>query len=65
VSDIDDAPIVTAEDNKNLASINAFKKATLKDAKVVLDERYKDIARLAPLVEQGGHHAPGLLFGAC
>jgi hypothetical protein len=53
VSDIDDAPIVNADDNRQLDMVNAAKKANLKQAKASLAERYADIARLAPLVEQG------------
>jgi hypothetical protein len=53
VSDIDDAPIVTADDNKQLNAINEAKKARLKQAKAALAERHADIRQLAPLVEQG------------
>jgi hypothetical protein len=53
VSDIDDAPIVTADDNKRLNVSNEAKKETLKQAKAALAERYADIHQLAPLVEQG------------
>ena len=63
MSDIDDAPIVTADDNKQLNSVNDAKKARLKQAKSSLAERYSDIRQLAPLVEQGActktrYHAP-------
>ena len=53
VSDIDDAPIVTAEDNKQLLASNAQKKERLKVAKSSLAEMQKDIVTLAPLVESG------------
>ncbi|KAG6902153.1 hypothetical protein C0995_003627 [Termitomyces sp. Mi166 len=51
VSDIDDAPIVTAEDNKQLLASNAEKKERLKVAKSSLAEMQEDIRALAPLVE--------------
>ncbi|KAG5727841.1 hypothetical protein E4T56_gene9585, partial [Termitomyces sp. T112] len=51
VSDIDDAPIVTAEDNKQLLASNGQKKERLKVAKLSLAEMQKDIGVLAPLVE--------------
>jgi phosphatidate phosphatase APP1 len=53
VSDIDDAPIVTAEQNKELAAINQEKKATLKAAKEKLAEMQNNIRTLAPMVEEG------------
>lgn len=53
VSDIDDAPIVTAEDNKELQSINEEKKKKLRVAKASLAETHHNIRTLAPLVEQG------------
>ncbi|KAG6853298.1 hypothetical protein C0991_005353 [Blastosporella zonata] len=53
VSDIDDAPIVTAEDNKELLASNAAKKERLKVAKSSLAEMQSDIRTLAPLVENG------------
>lgn len=53
VSDIDDAPIVTAEDNKELVAINEEKKARLKVAKARLNEVHNNIRTLAPMVEQG------------
>ena len=53
VSDIDDAPIVTAEDNKALAIINDEKKGKLKLAKEKLAEVQQNIRTLAPMVEQG------------
>ncbi|RDB30645.1 hypothetical protein Hypma_005762 [Hypsizygus marmoreus] len=52
VSDIDDAPIVTAEDNKELLESNAAKKEKLKVAKSSLAETQGDIRTLAPLVER-------------
>ncbi|RXW14976.1 hypothetical protein EST38_g10876 [Candolleomyces aberdarensis] len=52
VSDIDDAPIVTAEDNKELAAVNEEKKAKLKVAKEGLAEVQHNIRTLAPMVEQ-------------
>lgn len=52
VSDIDDAPIVTAEDNKALAIINDEKKGKLKLAKERLAEVQQNIRTLAPMVEQ-------------
>ncbi|PPQ86682.1 hypothetical protein CVT25_006757 [Psilocybe cyanescens] len=52
VSDIDDAPIVTVEQNNELSSINEEKKAKLKIAKEKLGETQKNIRLLAPLVEQ-------------
>jgi hypothetical protein len=57
VSDIDDAPIVTAEDNKELAVVNEEKKAKLKLAKETLAEAQHNIRTLAPMVEQG-HSSP-------
>jgi len=53
VSDIDDAPIVTAEQNKELAAINQEKKEKLKAAKGKLSEMQNNIRILAPMVEQG------------
>jgi hypothetical protein len=53
VSDIDDAPIVTAEDNKELLSSNVQKKEKLKVAKANLAEIQQNIRTLAPLVENG------------
>ncbi|TFK37978.1 hypothetical protein BDQ12DRAFT_698888 [Crucibulum laeve] len=52
VSDIDDAPIVTAEDNKELVAVNEDKKARLKVAKDALAEVQGNIRTLAPLVEE-------------
>ncbi|KAG6908926.1 hypothetical protein DXG01_002705 [Tephrocybe rancida] len=51
VSDIDDAPIVTAEENKDLLASNVAKKERLKVAKSSLAETQADIRTLAPLVE--------------
>lgn len=56
VSDIDDAPIVTAEQNNELSSINEEKKERLKAAKEKLGETQENIRLLAPLVEQGEFH---------
>jgi len=53
VSDIDDAPIVTAEQNKELASANEAKKERLKSAKERLADVQNDINLLAPMVEKG------------
>jgi len=53
VSDIDDAPIVTAEQNKELALVNEEKKERLKLAKERLAEVQNNIRLLAPMVEQG------------
>ena len=53
VSDIDDAPIVTADDNDELLSTNAAKKEKLKIAKAKLAEIHQDIRTLSPLVAQG------------
>jgi hypothetical protein len=56
VSDIDDAPIVTAEENKELSLLNEGKKAKLKVAKENLAEVQQNIRLLAPLVEQGAFY---------
>ena len=55
VSDIDDAPIVTAEENKDLALTNEEKKEKLKIAKGRLNEVQNNIRLLGPMVEQGVH----------
>ncbi len=55
VSDIDDAPIVTAEENKDLARTNEEKKEKLKFAKGRLNEVQNNIRLLGPMVEQGVH----------
>ncbi|KAF8813117.1 hypothetical protein BYT27DRAFT_7131792 [Phlegmacium glaucopus] len=52
VSDIDDAPIVTAEENKELSLLNEERKERLKVAKENLAEGQQNIRLLAPLVEQ-------------
>ncbi|KAG5642694.1 hypothetical protein DXG03_002322 [Asterophora parasitica] len=52
VSDIDDAPIVTADDNKTLLASNAAKKEKLKVTKSALAEMQHDIRTLSPLVEK-------------
>ena len=62
VSDIDDAPIVTAEDNKELLASNIEKKEKLNVAKANLAEIQRDIRILAPLVEQGLLHSIALLL---
>lgn len=49
----DDPPEVTAEDNDKLQTANSQKKEDLKASKARLAEKYEDIQRLAPLVEQG------------
>jgi chromosome segregation ATPase len=52
VSDIDDAPIVTAEDVKELSAVNDEKKAKLKEAKSALVEMHNNIRTLTPLVQR-------------
>ncbi|KAF8961766.1 hypothetical protein BDZ97DRAFT_1827956 [Flammula alnicola] len=52
VSDIDDAPIVTAEENKELSQVNEEKKEKLKVAKERLAEVQKNIRLLGPMVEE-------------
>ena len=53
VSDIDDAPMATADDNDELAAKNDKKKARLREAKTRLAEVQGNIRTLAPLVEEG------------
>lgn len=53
VSDIDDAPLITATTNEDLRATNELKKEKLKVAKSHLAQKYQDIRTLAPLVEQG------------
>ena len=53
MSDIDDAPIVTADENKELALLNEAKKEKLKISKENLLQEQQNMRRLAPLVEQG------------
>jgi hypothetical protein len=53
VSDIDDAPIVTADENKELSLLNEAKKEKLKVAKENMLEEQQNMRLLAPLVEQG------------
>jgi hypothetical protein len=53
VSDIDDAPFITAATNEELRVTNELKKEKLKTAKGKLTQKYQDIRTLAPLVEQG------------
>jgi hypothetical protein len=55
VSDIDDAPIVTADENKELSLLNEAKKEKLKVAKGNMLEEQQNMRRLAPLVEQGAY----------
>ncbi|KXN84640.1 hypothetical protein AN958_12240 [Leucoagaricus sp. SymC.cos] len=52
VSDIDDAPIVTAEDVKELSASNEEKKAKLKAAKTTLAEIHNNVRTLTPLVQE-------------
>lgn len=53
VSDIDDAPLITATTNEELRTSNELKKEKLKAAKDQLAQKHQDIRTLAPLVEQG------------
>lgn len=53
VSDIDDAPIVSDEDNRQLKITNVAEKEKLKVAKAKLAEVQNNIRMLAPLVEDG------------
>lgn len=53
VSDIEDAPIITEEDNAQLQDQNAERKVRLKQAKDRLAETQNNIRTLAPLVEEG------------
>ena len=55
MSDIDDAPIVTADENKELSLLNEAKKERLKVAKENLLEEQRNMRLLAPLVEQGAY----------
>jgi hypothetical protein len=52
----DDPPEITAKDNEILLATNAPKKEALKVKKANLAEKWMDIQRLAPLVEQGASH---------
>ncbi|KIK61705.1 hypothetical protein GYMLUDRAFT_73216 [Collybiopsis luxurians FD-317 M1] len=52
VSDIDDAPIVTDNENKQLERANTEQKEKLKVAKASLAELHSDIRILAPMVEE-------------
>ena len=45
--------MITADDNEALMISNQRKKEDLKAAKLKLAEKYQDVRRLAPLVEQG------------
>lgn len=58
VSDIDDAPMATADDNNELAAKNDEKKAQLREAKTQLAEVQGNIRTLAPLVEEGMNSCP-------
>lgn len=58
VSDIDDAPMATADDNNKLAAKNDEKKAQLREAKTQLAEVQGNIRTLAPLVEEGMNSCP-------
>ncbi|KAL4257164.1 Kinetochore protein Sos7 [Pleurotus pulmonarius] len=60
VSDIDDAPIVTADDNKALFASNEEAKQRLKAAKESLQHTQKSIKELAPAVEQEYNKAQNL-----
>ncbi|KAF4562444.1 hypothetical protein EYR40_004743 [Pleurotus pulmonarius] len=60
VSDIDDAPIVTADDNKALFASNEEAKQRLKAAKESLHHTQKSIKELAPAVEQEYNKAQNL-----
>ncbi|KAF5387291.1 hypothetical protein D9757_005807 [Collybiopsis confluens] len=52
VSDIDDAPIVSDDQNKQLEREKLEQKETLKMAKGSLAELYSDVRMLAPMVEE-------------
>ncbi|KAK0489545.1 hypothetical protein EDD18DRAFT_1189782 [Armillaria luteobubalina] len=56
VSNIDDAPIVTAEDNRNMKVLNDQRKERLKSAKTRLAEAQQNIRVLAPTVETDYMH---------
>ncbi|KAF7970936.1 hypothetical protein HWV62_22584 [Athelia sp. TMB] len=60
VSDIDDAPLITAATNEELQQSNALKKEKLKAAKAKLVQKQEDVRTLAPLVEQDYHKAKAL-----
>ncbi|KIM91719.1 hypothetical protein PILCRDRAFT_828 [Piloderma croceum F 1598] len=60
VSDIDDAPLITATTNEELRTSNELKKEKLKAAKDQLAQKYQDIRTLAPLVEQDCNRAKAL-----
>ena len=55
MSDIDDAPIVTADENKELSLLNEAKKEKLKVSKENLLQEQQNMRLLAPLVEQGAY----------
>ncbi|KAL0065101.1 hypothetical protein AAF712_007937 [Marasmius tenuissimus] len=52
VSDIEDVPLVTDEDNKQLKLQNEGKKEALRQAKQRLEEHQKRVRALAPMVEE-------------
>ncbi|KZP33867.1 hypothetical protein FIBSPDRAFT_772799 [Athelia psychrophila] len=60
VSDIDDAPLITAATNEQLRTNNTLKKANLKEGKGKLTQKQEDIRTLAPLVEQDYNKAKAL-----
>jgi hypothetical protein len=53
VSDIDDAPIVSDEDNRKLQAENAVKKEELKASKEALAEVQMNVRNLASSVDNG------------
>jgi len=52
----DDPPEITVEDVEKLQAANVPKKDSLKTEKMNLIDRWSDVKRLAPLVEQGTRH---------
>ena len=52
----DDAPSITAADNKALQDANEARKRELREQKAKLAEVQDNIRALAPLVEQGAPH---------
>ena len=50
-----DAPIVTADGNKELSLLNEAKKEKLKVSKLNLLEEQQNMRLLAPLVERGAY----------
>lgn len=61
VSDIDDAPIVTAADIKEREITNGEKKAELKAAKTRLAELHHNIRTLSPLVQEDYDKAKAII----